>query len=130
MKKELPLHYMDYLQVDRLLSCQSRVSEKQGRPAHDEMLFIVVHQAYELWFKQILFELDSILNLFRSDYVNEDEMGLIIGRLYRITEIQKILIDQIRVLETMTPLDFLDFRDAITPASGFQSKQFRMLESR
>jgi len=125
-----PVYYADYLQLDRLLSAQTPLSARAGRPAHDEMLFIVVHQAYELWFKLILHELDSVLALFRAGSVNEQDVGVAAARLQRVTEIQKILIDQLRVLETMTPLDFLDFRDYLVPASGFQSFQFRLLENR
>ncbi len=77
--------------------------------AHEEMLFIITHQVYELWFKQILYEIDSILAIFQNDYIVEKEMGVINSRVLRIIEIQKILLDQITVLETMTPLDFLSF---------------------
>lgn len=125
-----PLYYTDYLQLDRLLDSQQRKSEEYGAPAHDEMLFIIVHQAYELWFKQILFEVDSVIGLLSSDPVDERHVGVCVSRLNRVIEIQKILIDQLRVLETMTPLDFLEFRDYLFPASGFQSIQFRMLEIR
>jgi tryptophan 2,3-dioxygenase len=125
-----PLYYSDYLQLDRLLDSQHRKSVEYGHPAHDEMLFIVVHQAYELWFKQILFEVDSVIALMSGDPVDEAHIGTCVSRLQRVTEIQKVLIDQLRILETMTPLDFLDFRDFLFPASGFQSIQFRMLENR
>ena len=125
-----PLYYSDYLQLDRLLDSQRRKSEEYGDPAHDEMLFIIVHQAYELWFKQILFEVDSVIGLLDSDPVDEAHIGTCVARLQRVIEIQKVLIDQLRILETMTPLDFLDFRDYLFPASGFQSIQFRMLENR
>lgn len=125
-----PLYYSDYLQLDRLLDSQHRKSEEYGRPAHDELLFIIVHQAYELWFKQILFEVDSIITLLSADRVEERHIGTCVSRLRRVTEIQKVLIDQLRILETMTPLDFLEFRDYLFPASGFQSIQFRMLENR
>ena len=125
-----PLYYSDYLQLDRLLDSQQRKSEEYGKPAHDEMLFIIVHQAYELWFKQILFEVDSVIAMLDADPVREEHIGTCVARLQRVTEIQKVLIDQLRVLETMTPLDFLDFRDFLFPASGFQSIQFRVLENR
>ncbi|HEY7584771.1 MAG TPA: tryptophan 2,3-dioxygenase family protein [Acidimicrobiia bacterium] len=124
-----PLYYADYLQLDRLLSSQELESAKQGETVHDEMLFIIVHQAYELWFKQILWELDEISNLFSQPAIDESEMLRIVGHLDRITEIQKLLIAQIDVLETMTPLDFLEFRDYLIPASGFQSAQFRLIEN-
>jgi tryptophan 2,3-dioxygenase len=125
-----PVYYADYLELDRLLDSQHRKSEEYGAPAHDEMLFIVVHQAYELWFKQILFELESVIGLFEKDRIDERSIGVAVSRLMRVTEIQKILIDQLRVLETMTPLDFLEFRDYLVPASGFQSYQFRLIENR
>ena len=125
-----PLYYADYLMLDRLLSSQELESAKQGKPVHDEMLFIVVHQAYELWFKQVLWELDSIIELLAQPSLDEKDMGTIIGRLRRIVAIQGLLIDQIGVLETMTPMDFLDFRDFLYPASGFQSAQFRVVENR
>jgi tryptophan 2,3-dioxygenase len=125
-----PVEYAEYLKLDRLLSSQSPKSLEYGRPAHDEMLFVIVHQAYELWFKQILHELDSVMALFRADSVDERSIGTAQSRLARVTEIQKLLVDQLRVLETMTPLDFLDFRDFLVPASGFQSLQFRLIEAK
>jgi tryptophan 2,3-dioxygenase len=124
-----PVDYGEYLQLRRLLSSQAPKSAETGQPAHDEMLFIVVHQAYELWFKQILHELDSVMALFRHDSVDERSVGVAVARLERVVEILKVLIDQLRVLETMTPLDFLDFRDLLVPASGFQSVQFRQIEN-
>ena len=125
-----PVDYGEYLHLRELLSSQAPKSAETGPPAHDEMLFIVVHQAYELWFKQILHELGSVMDLFRHDSVDERSVGVAVARLERVVEIQKILIDQLRVLETMTPLDFLEFRDLLVPASGFQSVQFRQLENR
>jgi tryptophan 2,3-dioxygenase len=125
-----PVEYQQYLALSKLLDSQHPKSAEYGRPAHDELLFIVVHQVYELWFKQILHELDSVTSLFRQDSVDERKIGVAVSRLARVTEIQKLLVDQLRVLETMTPLDFLDFRDMLLPASGFQSRQFRAIESR
>jgi len=126
-----PLYYADYLKLDQLLTSQQAKSlEYEGQLAHDEMMFIIVHQAYELWFKQILHELDSIMAIFKGDYVEENEIGTAVHRLNRIIEIQKLLIEQLRILETMTPLDFLDFRDLLMPASGFQSYQFRLVENK
>jgi tryptophan 2,3-dioxygenase len=125
-----PVEYTEYLKLEQLLATQSPKSHQYGRPAHDEMLFVIVHQAYELWFKQILHELDSVLGLFRADSVDERSIGVALRRLARVTEIQKLLVDQLRVLETMTPLDFLDFRDFLVPASGFQSLQFRLIETK
>lgn len=131
MSEQKPaLYYSDYLQLETLLACQRPKSNINGRPAHDELLFIIVHQAYELWFKQILFELDAVICAFHSKSVDESQVHIAADRLRRIAEIQKLLLAQIRVLETMTALDFLDFRDELYPASGFQSYQFRLLENR
>ena len=130
MSKYPPIYYSDYLQLDSLLSSQKPKSEEYGHKAHEEMLFIIVHQAYELWFKQILHEIDSINGMFRVEVVDEKSISIAVSRLKRITEIQKLLIEQLRVLETMTPLDFLEFRDFLIPASGFQSFQFRLIENK
>jgi len=124
------MYYADYLQLDRLLNAQAPESRRHGREAHDEMLFIITHQAYEIWFKQILHELKSVLAEFAVTPLDEHDMGVIVARLERIIAIQKVLIQQIDVLETITPLDFLDFRDDLIPASGFQSVQFREIELR
>ena len=124
------LYYPDYLQLEQLLGCQALESTRRGAPAHDEMLFIIVHQAYELWFKQILWELDALIELFQREAVDERRLGRAVSHLYRILTIQRVLVDQIDVLQTMTPLDFLDFRDQLVPASGFQSVQFRLIENR
>jgi tryptophan 2,3-dioxygenase len=129
MNKFKSLYYADYIQLDKLLSSQLPKSAEEGRPAHDEMLFIIVHQVYELWFKQIIHEFDSVREIFSQDYIDEKQIGIAVSRLQRVTEIQKLLIDEVRVLETMTPLDFLDFRDLLYPASGFQSFQFRLIEN-
>lgn len=120
-----PVYYGTYLQLDQLLSCQTPLSE-----VHDEMLFIVVHQAFELWFKLILYDLGSVLDLFGKDYVDESSVGTAVSRLQRIVEIQRVIIEHFTVLETMTPLDFLEFRDLLAPASGSQSVQFRLIENK
>lgn len=127
---DAPMYYSEYLGLPRLLSAQHLESEKQGEPAHDEMLFIIVHQAYELWFKQILWELDAVRNVFAEREVRDRDLGTAIARLERIATIQRLLTEQIGIVETMTPLDFLDFRDFLIPASGFQSVQFRLIENR
>lgn len=125
-----PVHYSKYLNVDKIINAQELKSVEYGQPAHDEMLFIIIHQAYELWFKQILFEFDSVLEDFSQKKIDERQMLKMVSRLERVTEIQKVLLMQIDVLETMTPLDFLDFRDFLVPASGFQSQQFRLIENK
>ncbi|HET6222041.1 MAG TPA: tryptophan 2,3-dioxygenase family protein [Dongiaceae bacterium] len=129
-RKRAPLTYRDYLGLDTLLACQRCESAKAGRPAHDEHLFIIVHQTYELWFKQILFELDEVQRVFAGDVVDDRAIGSVVHGLGRIAEILRLLIQQLEVLETMTPLDFLDFRDLLFPASGSQSLQFRLIETR
>ena len=124
------LSYGEYLQLKKILKSQSLRSAKKKNPVHDEMLFIIIHQTYELWFKQILHELDSIIAMFKGNYAHEENIGTVVSRLDRIIEIQKLLIDQVGILETMTPMDFLEFRDLLSPASGFQSVQFREIENK
>ncbi len=124
------LSYSEYLKLEQLLDSQILKSTEAGKPVHDEMLFIVIHQAYELWFKQILHELDSVLDMFKGNYVQEENLGTVVTRFDRIIEIQKLLVNQIGILETMTPMDFLEFRDLLTPSSGFQSAQFRLIENK
>jgi tryptophan 2,3-dioxygenase len=94
------------------------------------MLFITVHQVYELWFKQVLHELARIESDFSANPVDDRSLGRIIHGLHRVHEVLKLLVHQLDVMETMTPLDFLDFRDLLYPASGFQSAQFREIEIR
>lgn len=128
--------YASYLKLEQILSAQEVSSDKdlgngsRVSPAHDEMLFIIIHQAYELWFKQILHEINSVLKMFDGNFVDESSIGLAVSRLTRVVEIQKLLVHQIDVLETLTPLDFLDFRGYLPGASGFQSMQFRMVENK
>ena len=122
-------HYHQYLQLDKILDAQAPRSVMSEKPAHDEMLFIVIHQAYELWFKQVIHELQSVIEVMQQEYVDERALNVVVARLNRLIEIMELLIQQIRVLETMSPLDFLDFRDYLFPASGFQSFQFRLIET-
>lgn len=127
------VHYSEYLQLNQLLNAQYPESLKPGKqPAHDEMLFIIIHQAYELWFKQIQFEIDSVLDIMSKPQLNDnsEELQTIVHRLSRVNTILKVLVQQIDIMETMTPMDFLDFRDMLRPASGFQSWQFKKLEAK
>jgi tryptophan 2,3-dioxygenase len=118
--KDAPLSYNKYLRVRELIDLQTCLSS----PAHhDELLFITVHQAYELWFKQILHEIDATIRLMSEDRTGEAALAM-----HRVVEIEKLLISQIHILETMTPISFLGFRDELNPASGFQSMQFREIE--
>jgi tryptophan 2,3-dioxygenase len=124
MKKEYgdtaPLSYNKYLRVPELIALQECLSD----PAHhDELLFITIHQTYELWFKQILHEIDAALIA-----MNEDRAPSATRAVVRAVEIEKVLVRQIHILETMTPMSFLGFRDELNPASGFQSMQFREIE--
>jgi tryptophan 2,3-dioxygenase len=126
------VHYSDYLQLDKILNAQSPESDKLSVPAHDEMLFIVIHQAYELWFKQLLFEVNSVNEIMLKPSLNDNspELQTVTHRLSRCIAILKLLVQQIDIMETMTPMDFLDFRDLLRPASGFQSVQFKLLEAK
>jgi tryptophan 2,3-dioxygenase len=126
------VHYHDYLQLDKILNAQFPESAKENISAHDEMLFIVIHQAYELWFKQLHHEADSIVEIMRKPSLNDNspELQTVVHRLNRIVVILRVLVHQIDILETMTPMDFLDFRDLLRPASGFQSWQFKLLEAK
>jgi tryptophan 2,3-dioxygenase len=96
------------------------------------MLFIVIHQAYELWFHQLLFETESVIDILGQPALNDNspQLQTIVHRLSRCATILKVLVHQIDIMETMTPMDFLDFRDKLRPASGFQSWQFKLLEAR
>ena len=132
MKKQVytTIHYESYLGLDKILDAQNlRSAELQEEPAHDEMLFIITHQAYELWFKQAIHELSSIVDMFDRNIVNERSLGTAVARLGRVEKIFKLLLEQIPIMETMTPLEFLDFRKYLFPASGFQSFQFRQIEN-
>ncbi|MEY4615298.1 MAG: hypothetical protein RJB66_258 [Pseudomonadota bacterium] len=129
IKNQKPVYYPDYLQLFKLLDSQHPKSLEAGKEAHDEMLFIVVHQAYELWFKQILHELKPVLTIFNKERVEEHELGFILARFERVIKIQSLFQSQLEVLETMTPMDFLEFRDLLIPASGFQSVQFKTIET-
>ena len=118
--QQAPLSYNKYLRVPDLIGLQECLSD----PAHhDELLFITIHQTYELWFKQILHEIDASII-----FMDEDRAFAAARALARVVEIEKVLVNQIHILETMTPISFLGFRDELNPASGFQSMQFREIE--
>ena len=112
--------YANYLRLDELLALQQPRAEG---PEHDELLFIVIHQVYELWFKELLHELDRVATLLRGDEPHRAQHTL-----KRILTILKVLVAQLDILETMTPLEFLSFRSRLEAASGFQSDQFRQIE--
>ena len=112
--------YGSYLKLDELLSLQQPRSEG---PEHDELLFIVIHQVYELWFKELLHEFDHVRQLLEADESHRAQHTL-----KRILTILKVMVAQLDILETMTPLEFLSFRARLEAASGFQSDQFRQIE--
>ena len=122
------VHYINYLSLDKVLDSQHPLSGEGKEAAHEEMLFIIIHQTYELWFKQMLHEIDSVMDLFRKDQIDESNVGIVLRRMDRVNKIMTTLVGQLDILETMTSLDFLDFRHHLSPASGFQSHQFRKLE--
>mmetsp|Transcript_46469 Transcript_46469/g.109992 ORF Transcript_46469/g.109992 Transcript_46469/m.109992 type:complete len:639 (+) Transcript_46469:3-1919(+) len=126
------LSYSDYLRLDRILDAQLPQSMVFDQEVHDEMLFIIIHQTYELWFKQMLYELDSVVALMgdSSGHVPEADLYVCANRTERCCHILKVLVHQFDVLETMSPQGFGDFRDFLSPASGFQSKQFRLVENK
>ncbi len=118
-----PLTYSTYLRLDHLLEQQICASDGPNGAEHDETLFIIIHQTYELWFKQILHEMDHMQKLW-----NNDEIARVQHTFKRVLTVLKVLVTQIDILETMTPLEFLSFRDRLDSGSGFQSAQFRALE--
>lgn len=116
----MELTYSTYLKIDELTELQQLYSNPNE---HDEMLFIIIHQTYELWFKQIIHELDHLIKR-----LGENDVMTVIKTQKRINTILKVIVHQVDILETMTPLEFLSFRDYLQSASGFQSYQFRELE--
>ena len=112
--------YGSYLKVDELLALQQ---PRSAGPEHDELLFIVIHQVYELWFKELLHELDRAAALLKGDEPHRAQHTL-----KRVLTILKVMVAQLDILETMTPLEFLSFRERLEAASGFQSDQFRQIE--
>src|SRR5205823_8355021 len=118
--KGATLSYNKYLRVPELIELQQTLSDP---PSHDELLFIVIHQTYELWFNQILHEIDATIK-----WLGEGRAFRVNHSLRAIVGIEKVLVTQIHLLETMAQLGFLEFRDKLNPASGFQSMQFRELE--
>ena len=118
--KDAPLSYNKYLKVRQLIELQETLSDPKS---HDELLFIIIHQTYELWFKQILHELDATVQ-----WMKEGRAFRVNHSLKTVVAIEKVLVSQIHLLETMAQIGFLEFRDKLNPASGFQSMQFRELE--
>lgn len=126
-----PVYYSEYLQLDKILNAQELESQKEGIEANDEMLFITIHQVYELWFKEIIHELGVIRKTFQKPTLPNNSPAIydVVYRLKRVNKILELLVNQFGIVETMTALDFLDFRDLLRPASGFQSIQFKIVEA-
>lgn len=127
-----PVYYSEYLQLEKLLSSQTTESGKEGIKADDEMMFIIIHQTYELWFKLVIHELDVVAKILKQKEIsnNSPDIYNAVHRIKRVCTILNVCVDQMGVVETMTPLDFLDFRDLLRPASGFQSIQFKIVEAK
>lgn len=132
LQQKAPVYYSEYLQLDKILNAQIPESSKEGIKADDEMLFIIIHQSYELWFKLILHEIDIVANIFRQSEIpnNSPDIFNAVHRIKRVCKILELCVQKMSIIETMTPLDFLDFRDLLRPASGFQSIQFKIIEAK
>jgi len=122
------IYYSEYLQLDKLLHDQESQSEKQGHVVHDEMFFIIVHQVYELWFKSIINELDYARDILAIAKLGDGQVVKAESALRRVVDIIHLLIEQLPVIETMSAMDFMRFRDLLGTASGMQSVQFRLIE--
>ena len=119
-KKNSSVHYNEYLDLDKILDAQTPLSKAGNNEAHEEMLFIIIHQTYELWFKQIIHEIDSVMALLSKQKMDEENVGLVVGRFDRVNKILEVLVKQLDILETMTALDFLDFRNYLSPRNLYQ----------
>lgn len=123
-----PPSYWDYLRLDALLSLQGGLDDDESRLMPDELHFVVVHQVFELWFKLCLRELRLARDHLLEPEVPEETVPYVVHHLGRVSEIMKLMVQQWSVMETLTPQDFLAFRDKLVPASGFQSFQMREIE--
>ena len=123
-----PTNYWDYMRLDDLLSLQGGLNSDESELTNDEVLFITVHQVFELWFKLILRELGSLRDFFHRDLVEDQEMSSAVRSIRRITTLFRRCADHFEVIETLTTREYLGFRDKLMPASGFQSAQMRQME--
>jgi tryptophan 2,3-dioxygenase len=124
----MPVDYSDYVRLRELLALQGGVERDERKLTNDEVLFVVVHQVDELWFKLALRELDHVRDVFAKPIVHESDVAPAARGLSRAVKVLELATEQFALMETMTPRDFLDFRAKLFPASGFQSPQFRELE--
>ncbi|MFT5521700.1 MAG: tryptophan 2,3-dioxygenase, partial [Enterobacterales bacterium] len=124
MKEDQAVNYTSYLSLDKILTAQKlRSEDTESGPEHDELLFIIIHQVFELWFKQLLHEFD-----YCREQLQASELGSTLHVLKRVRNIIKVMVSQVDVIETMTPRDFSAFRNLLDSASGLQSYQFREIE--
>jgi len=128
MQSDKPTNYWDYIRVEELLGLQDGLGNEAVAPTNDEVLFITVHQIFELWFKLVRRELGSLRDLFNQDEVAEQEMSTVVRSAARVTTLLGRCADHFEVMETLTTRDYLGFRDKLMPASGFQSAQMRQIE--
>lgn len=128
MTSEKPTNYWDYIRVEDLLSLQGGLDRDEEGLTNDEVLFITVHQVFELWFKLVIRELRSARDVFKGDHVSEQDMSSVVRGIRRVVVVLQRCTDHFPVIETITTRDYLAFRDKLTPASGFQSAQMRQME--
>ena len=128
MQRPEPTTYWDYIRVEELLSLQRGLTDDDAELANEEVLFVVVHQVYELWFKVVLRELTSARDLFTAEVVAEQELSGVVERLRRISTIFRVATEHFAVVESLGTKAYLGFRDKLMPASGFQSAQLRQIE--
>ncbi|MEM7306818.1 MAG: tryptophan 2,3-dioxygenase family protein [Planctomycetota bacterium] len=126
--KAKPTNYWDYIRVEELLDLQGGLEAEESQLSNDEVVFITVHQVFELWFKLIIRELKAARNLFKEERVSEQELSGVVSGIRRIITILQRCADHFAVIETLTTRDYLAFRDKLMPASGFQSAQMRQIE--
>jgi tryptophanyl-tRNA synthetase len=127
-KKQDKCKYRSYLHLEKILDSQHPISAEYGQAEHDETLFIIIHQVFELWFKLTLHELKFIITTLR-DKSTMEKLCLVVERLQRLKEVWKVQVSHFPIIETLTPMDFMSFRSHLDPASGFDSGQFRMIET-
>jgi len=128
MSANEPTNYWDYIRVEDLLALQSGLAEDESEVSNDEVLFITVHQVFELWFKLILRELRSLRDFFHQEVVADQAMSQAVRSIHRVSTILRRCVDHFEVVETLTTRGYLGFRDKLMPASGFQSAQMRQIE--
>ncbi len=128
MNRRIPTTYWDYIRVDELLALQAGLEREEARLSNEEVLFITVHQVFELWFKLVLRDLLAARDLFKAHTIAEQELSGAVTRLRRVATILRVAVQHFEVVETLGTREYLDFRSKLAPASGFQSAQMRRIE--